>query len=453
MSGQDELDIALTWLHGAMDDTAAKAARQRAAAERSAERLDELGERLAQLGASVAPTEAAEAVPRSTTKGEEGPPPLAWSEVLQRAQAELERRGCDTAHVDITALLDENELQRIDQRMRGGFRVQTKLDRYDVAAAVAAGVLAALVDAFVVRIPRNARWDGAFQKGSVLTEALRSYARHHDNWLADYAKVSYDAVGENAAQIEGFGGTTHRVQTFGHDPLLGLVYGTIDILRGTTTAVSKTGQMAVIDSNVAPVSNPLWAFVRQVIHLLSDLPTRMGLPLPGWTGLLTINADRIGPKNETVAEVARSMYLRGFDTWHFATMTTSVAAASLFLRAYWGLRGHFDADWRASIDSELAQVGGTRVSDNPRYQSLSLLAHGIATGANAGKVVLYGNNPLALNYAQWLWFARTFFTWYSTRLADPTMLLQNRGNANARLLDDGWPSVDPTAPGFPNLVA
>jgi hypothetical protein len=58
--------------------------------------------------------------------------------------------------------------------------------------------------------------------------------------------------------------------------LLGLVYGTIDILRGTTTAVSKTGQMAVIDSNVAPVSNPLWAFVRQVIHLLSDLPTRDG---------------------------------------------------------------------------------------------------------------------------------------------------------------------------------
>jgi hypothetical protein len=31
--------------------------------------------------------------------------------------------------------------------------------------------------------------------------------------------------------------------------------------------------------------------------------------------------------------------------------------------------------------------------------------------------------------------------------------LQNHGNANARLLDDGWPSVDPTAPGFPNLVA
>jgi len=64
--------------------------------------------------------------------------------------------------------------------------------------------------------------------------------------------------------------------------------------------------------------------------------------------------------------------------------------------------------------------------------------------------VLYGNNPLALNYAQWLWFARTFFTWYSTRLADPTTLLQNRGNANARLLDDGWLSltvVDPERDG------
>lgn len=448
MSWKEEVDVSLTWLHGSFDELQVQAAQQRHRAETTQQRLDAIDARLATHSPETPRRSRRQAGGQDDERVEQPVGAGDWTALLSRARRELAARGCDPSTVNLDALLDEEEARRIDRRMRGGFQVHTRLDCYDVLAAVVAGVAAALVDALIVKIPSSVPWDG-----SALTAALRNHAAEHDNWLANYAKISYDGVRQHADQLKGFGPTTHRVQTFGHDPLLGLVYGTIDILRGTITATSATGAMHVGDSGVDPVSDLPHAFALQLLHLLSDLPTRTGLPVPGWTALLTINTGSIGPKQETVGEVARAMYLRGFDTWHFATMTTSVAAASLTLRGYWGLRGHFDERWRETVDNETAQVGGDRVSDNPRFQTLSLIAHGLAAGANVGKVVLYGGNPLALNYPQWLWFTRAFLAWYAGRLAEPASLLTNQAEANSRLLDDGWPRLDPNDEAFPRLQA
>ena len=46
------------------------------------------------------------------------------------------------------------------------------------------------------------------------------------------------------------------------------------------------------------------------------------------------------------------------------------------------------------------------LASSPKYRSMLLAAHGIAAAANAGKVALYQGNPLAINYAEWLAFAR-----------------------------------------------
>lgn len=73
-----------------------------------------------------------------------------------------------------------------------------------------------------------------------------------------------------------------------------------------------------------------------------------------------------------------------------------------------------EAKWRMITDAEGARVGAQRVSDHPRYQTLALIAHAVAAAANAGKLMVYSGNPVALNYAQWLTIVKAFLVWYTT---------------------------------------
>jgi hypothetical protein len=46
------------------------------------------------------------------------------------------------------------------------------------------------------------------------------------------------------------------------------------------------------------------------------------------------------------------------------------------------------------------------LASHPKYRAMLLMAHGMATLGNAGKVVLMQGNPLAINYAEWMAFVR-----------------------------------------------
>ena len=91
---------------------------------------------------------------------------------------------------------------------------------------------------------------GRRQEGNALTEWLQKYDVHdRDDFFARWCrslekrcKVPYDqkfaVVGDEAQYIAGMGGKTHRLQSLGHDPVLGFVFGVLDILRGTITGFS-----------------------------------------------------------------------------------------------------------------------------------------------------------------------------------------------------------------------
>jgi len=49
--------------------------------------------------------------------------------------------------------------------------------------------------------------------------------------------------------------------------------------------------------------------------------TPAGLPLPGWTALLTVGGTAHGA-DASVGRLARPMYLQGYDTWHFLATAT-----------------------------------------------------------------------------------------------------------------------------------
>jgi hypothetical protein len=138
------------------------------------------------------------------------------------------------------------------------------------------------VDFLLVGIPAEVRYLGENpQKTGPLPALLKQWNLPHDNLLARVAGVPFDRVG-GEPEVAGMFPKNHRLLTPGHDPLIGMIVGVFDILRGGRTAVDPSG-IPQFDSGLAePESNPLVAVTRWVLHLISDVATPMGLPAPGW---------------------------------------------------------------------------------------------------------------------------------------------------------------------------
>lgn len=117
--------------------------------------------------------------------------------------------------------------------------------------------------------------------------------------------------------IPGFNGFNHRAKALGHDPLLGLFFGTANIMTGTITRndfcswhvvthghkrTYKTGVKTIMLDSISEPASTIeiftsifdrlnsegkegWhtlgcALLKEVIHLLSDINSRQSLPLP-----------------------------------------------------------------------------------------------------------------------------------------------------------------------------
>jgi hypothetical protein len=244
---------------------------------------------------------------------------------------------------------------------------------------------------------------------------------------------------------------SHRLHSLGHDPLVGLVVGTIDIMRGGLTAISREGTVVILDGTGVGQYDPFIAFAWQIMHLFSDAFTKMGLPAPGWSLLQLFQVGSFGEKERTVADLARFMYLKGYDSRHFLTMSTSVAAAEVVLRGYFWIRRWLDEAYADDVAHEAAAAGAEKTGEHPRFQTMALAAHATAAAANAGKVAIYSGNPLAINYAQWLRFLQATFAWMRTRLRSPSDVIRDHALANLRALEQGWEAIDASEPSFPTM--
>jgi hypothetical protein len=265
---------------------------------------------------------------------------------------------------------------------------QFKWDKWDYMFVGLAGIVAAVTDIFIVAIPKDME-SGVYkgQKGSPLTAWLQSLKLPVglQSWLEEMAKVPYDNTG----------GSTHRIDTFGHDPILGLIFGVIDIVRGTSTSI-KNGN--IIIENVGIGTNPVEALIKQLIHLCSDVCTTRGLPVPFASifKLLDVGSfKRSNGKTATISQLTTWMYYHGYDLRHFATMSITPASIEIILRMYVMIRHYVEND-----DVVF------KVASNPKYRSMLLSSHSIACAANVGKIYLRQGNPLAINYAEWLMLIR-----------------------------------------------
>lgn len=139
--------------------------------------------------------------------------------------------------------------------------------------------------------------------------------------------VPYDAVNFYSPEIKGqlgnlgLSGTTHRYRTLGHDPVLGWIFGTVNIITNALTRYDFQS-FAVMNKQIYGLypgstlgmfenagtfvqRDPLLlptAVARQAIHFGSDYFTKQGLPVPL---VATVNND-----------LAKNMVVRGsIDLW------------------------------------------------------------------------------------------------------------------------------------------
>ncbi|NCB75042.1 MAG: hypothetical protein EOM51_09920 [Clostridia bacterium] len=114
--------------------------------------------------------------------------------------------------------------------------------------------------------------------------------------------VPYDTIAGSKNFGLGLGGTTHRYKTLGHDPILGYIFGTMNILTNTLTTwdltsfhirahkVYSTADTArAFESMMNRVAHDptavAAALIKQTIHIKSDMYTPNKIPFPILSGV------------------------------------------------------------------------------------------------------------------------------------------------------------------------
>ncbi|MGI8911090.1 MAG: hypothetical protein ACR2JR_11145 [Rubrobacteraceae bacterium] len=372
-----------------------------------------------------------------------------WDDFVRQTRVLAVSEGLDPL-APFDTMLTKEDFKRLKSE---SYEASLRWDRLDYLFVFTSGVLAALSDLLLVRIPKTMKFEGSDEdiKGSPLTEWLKQYdtrAGQSKGWVADWARElekkcqtpydrQYAVFDEELVHIPGMGGTTHRFQSLGHDPVLGFVFGVLDILRGTVTGFSYdnlAGDHWVIQGQIySPlpaadmgerVVRLIEAILKHVSHLISDVATPAGLPAPFMTLFQGFNFGSFGEKDRMVGEIARWMYLNGYDLRHFIVSGVTPLVIEIVLRAYIMVR-HY------------SEHGETKfmVTQSPKYRSMLLTAHGVAAAANAGKVALYQGNPLAINQAEWMAFFRYLFPHMKYWMFDRHRLKLEHMD---RINEEGW---------------
>lgn len=329
-----------------------------------------------------------------------------WEEMCKQAEKAV---GTDT---ELESLFTTEELEsneRVVKLLNEEFNSLYRLDKTDILICVVAGLLGAAVDILLVGIPQKTS-DGL--KAGSLSNYIRDwfnkkYPEEEMEKLANskVSKVPYDAQdNRNTTEyVNGLSAYYHRLLSLGHDPLLGLIFGVLDIMTGRMTTIDKTGKIVsqVMDNYSNRKESDIFvAIAKQIIHLKSDITTSMGLPVPLMGVFNLFQFGSIGEEEQTIAEIVQGMYYEGYDFIHFCSMSIPTMIIEVIIRLGYALKRIKKGD---SI-KESIPFSSNRTK-YPKIGTMLFLGHSIATAANAGKVY-FSQSPLAINYSQWLMFAK-----------------------------------------------
>ena len=288
-----------------------------------------------------------------------------------------------------------------------------ELSKADIVMTCIAGGIAVLVDFLIVKIPKSVDIvrDGSIihQEGSPMTAILRKIGFDSDGKTSAWVKIleKYFNVPFDKSIIEGEKGFTprsHRLYSLAHDPSpSGLLWAIKDILTGTTSYIDKAGHLKIVKTTPASLETKLLCPIVWIGHIVSDIFTKAGVPIPGSCLLRTLQIGSFGAKKRTLGQVVEYMYLEGYDLRHLATMSFANAAIELILRIYHALTRELTLPF--AVPNALLEAEKSMYAH--RLSKMRLGAYAVAATGNVGKMAIYQWNPTALNLPIWVEFLRT----------------------------------------------
>lgn len=333
-----------------------------------------------------------------------------WEKLCQEAE-----RHVGTGH-DLDELFSEEELKANELAIRElnkEYNAIHKLDAFDISIAAAGGLLGALVDILLVGIPAKTP-DGL--KADPLSNYIRDYfdQRFPEEEMQKLAnskesKVPYDAQDNRhtTIRVEGLSAYYHRMLQLGHDPLLGFIFGIADILNGTMTTIDKQGNFVcqVMENYADRTESDIFAALCKLIaHFKSDMTTSMGLPAPLMSLFNFLQFGSIGEEELTIAEIVQGMYYEGYDFIHFCSMSVPAMVTEVVVRLGYAIKRIKEGNKiKDSIPFSLNR------EKHPKLSTMLFVGHSAAVAVNAGKVA-FTKNPMAINYPQWIAFAKYSYT-------------------------------------------
>ncbi|MDL0421652.1 hypothetical protein QPM05_16385 [Caldibacillus thermoamylovorans] len=364
-------------------------------------RISESEELLKSLGYSL--TDIPKIIPLSEGRKHIVP---TWEEMCTEAEKSV---GNST---DLETLFTKEELRANEQAIKllnEEFNAVHRLDKFDITISAAAGILGAAVDILLVGIPQKTP-DGL--KAGALSNYIREwfdkkFPEEEMEKLANsrISKVPYDAQdNRNTTEfVNGLSAYYHRLLSLGHDPLLGLIFGVFDIMTGRMTTIDKTGKIVTqVMENYADrkESNIFAAIAKQIIHFKSDITTSMGLPVPLMGLFNLLQFGNIGEEEQTIAEIVQGMYYEGYDFIHFCSMSIPTMIIEVVIRIGYAFKRIKEGyPVKESIPFSLNR------EKHPKLSTMLFIGHSAITAINAGKI-LFTKNPMAINYTQWILFAK-----------------------------------------------
>ena len=360
-----------------------------------------------------------------------------WDELCAEAEKNVGGQN------DLESIFTEEELKSNEEAIRllnEGFNSLHRLDNFDIGISAVAGILGAAIDILLVGIPQKGE---AGLKAGPLSDFIRKkfdekFPPEEMEKLANskVSKVPYDAQDNRntTTYVEGLSAYYHRLLSLGHDPLLGLIFGVFDILTGRMTTIDKTGKVVsqVMENYADRKERDIFAAVaKQIIHFKSDITTSMGLPAPlmGLFNLLQFGS--IGEEEQTIAEIVQGMYYEGYDFIHFCSMSIPVMLVEVVVRIGYAFKRIKEGNSiKESIPFSLNR------EKHPKLGTMLFIGHTGATAINSGKI-FFTKNPMAINYPQWLAFAKYSYSQLKWALYEKPKMRDAyiRGELNEEFLD------------------
>ena len=335
-------------------------------------------------------------------------PNVDWETIYDEAEAEFPEDAC------LDDILSSDDWEVVNRRIAAyikDFNARYALDRWDYAIAGGCGLFAAMLDLLFVKAPAKpttTKWtkdvDGVFNQW--VQQAFNrllppDVSKELSKWTIGGADSS-TVAGLFGAPPGTVSPTNHRLRSLSHDPILGFLFGVLDMIRGTCTVVGRDG-LKVYPTRQGSVDGGLFPLLGRLFgHLLSDVnaPSSpnsnrgMGLPAP-FMGILRM-FDSL-PEGSDLGKTIEYMYVNGYDLRQFAAASIPMLIMEVMMRVFYAVK---QVKLAGSPLGE-AVIDTIPLKMNPRFRMMLAMAYGTVAAVNGGKAYIT-KDILNLNYAAWL---------------------------------------------------